>query len=541
MAINPLNLAATAKLTFADEFNTFQAWNGTSGWDTTWNYAPPQGMAPYNGEVQWYINPTYAPTASANPFSVKNGALDIKAAPAEAAIKPHIQDFQYTSGMITSFHTFSQTYGYFEMRAQLPGGQGFWPAFWLLPAEGTWPPELDIMEVLGNDPTQLYTTAHSGVPGAIKSTGDGHTVADMSAGFHTYGVDWQADKITWYFDGHQVFQTDTPAGMYKPMYMIANLAMGGGWAGSPDASTPFPAHMKIDYIHAYSAMPGGGGTTDTPVAPTPPGGSEATDGASTGGALPPGDGPTGSAGGSASDPGSVASGPPSDLPASAAWTRTFAGTPLADKLSGTPGADLIDGKAGIDTMTAGGGDDTYVVDTTRDAVVESAGGGTDTVRSLAGTYSLPAHVENGTAAGAGAQTLIGNALGNRLVAGPDGTVLKGGDGNDVIVAGGGADVLTGGAGKDTFVFKGLPSTWDHISDFVAGEDVLDLTGLAKLVGYTGTDGIADHALTLQQVSGGTLVFIDPDADKGPQLSVLVGLLDNVKASTLHPHVDYWFT
>ena len=75
----------------------------------------------------------------------------------------------------------------------------------------------------------------------------------MTTGFHTYGVDWQKDKITWYFDGAKVYETATPAGMDKPMYMLANLAVGGDWPGSPDGTTTFPATLQIDYIRAYSA------------------------------------------------------------------------------------------------------------------------------------------------------------------------------------------------------------------------------------------------------------------------------------------------
>ena len=115
--------------------------------------------------------------------------------------------------------------------------------------------------MLGKDPTTLYTSVHSQVEGAVKKSGthfytsSGIKVTDLSAGFHTYGVDWQPDTITWYLDGKKVSQAKTPADMNKPMYMIANLAVGGAWGGNADATTPFPAEMKIDYIRAYTAAP----------------------------------------------------------------------------------------------------------------------------------------------------------------------------------------------------------------------------------------------------------------------------------------------
>ncbi len=70
----------------------------------------------------------------------------------------------------------------------------------------------------------------------------------MSTAMHTYGVDWQKDKLTFYFDGQQVFQTATPADMHKPMYMLANLAVGGYWPGDPDASTSFPSMFRCGML-----------------------------------------------------------------------------------------------------------------------------------------------------------------------------------------------------------------------------------------------------------------------------------------------------
>ena len=163
------------------------------------------------------------------------------------------------------------------MRAQLPAGQGLWPAFWLLQADMSWPPEIDVMEVLGHDMTTLYTAAHTNQTGSHTSKGGTIKVPDMSAGYHTYGVDWQADYITYYFDGNQVWKTPTPSDMHEPMYMIANLAVGGYWPGMVNSTTPFPAQMKIDYIRAYAdkgvAPPSGGGGGSTPrrqVAVAPP-------------------------------------------------------------------------------------------------------------------------------------------------------------------------------------------------------------------------------------------------------------------------------
>jgi beta-glucanase (GH16 family) len=132
MAIDPTNLSATATQTFNEDFNSFNLWNGSTGLDTEPGWAQyPQYASGFsdtgNGEQQWFVQPGYAPTASADPFSAQNGVLTISANPTNPSISQYVGNQPYTSGMITTYHEFSQTYGYFEMRAELPAGQGLWP------------------------------------------------------------------------------------------------------------------------------------------------------------------------------------------------------------------------------------------------------------------------------------------------------------------------------------------------------------------------------------------------------------------------------
>src|SRR5262245_27992736 len=163
VAIDPNNLTGTAKLTFADEFDTLNLWNGSSGtWATNMPYAPENGTSlNHNGDQEWFINANYGPTDAVNPWTISNGVLSLTAAKADPSIKPYINNYEYTSGLITTSQTFSQTYGYFEMRAQLPKGAGLLPAFWLVPTSGAWPPEIDVFEVLGQDPSTIYYGVHS--------------------------------------------------------------------------------------------------------------------------------------------------------------------------------------------------------------------------------------------------------------------------------------------------------------------------------------------------------------------------------------------
>ncbi len=238
--------------TFSDEFNTLQLRNGTSGvWDPKFWWAPEKGSTlSGNGELQWYINPSYEPTASANPFSVNNGVLTIKAAAASEAIQGEINGYDYTSGILTTHSSFAQTYGYFEIRADMPDDQGVWPAFWLLPADGSWPPELDVVEMRGQDPNTIIATVHSNETGSQTSIASAVKVSDTS-GFHKYGVLWTEEEIVWYFDDAAIARADTPSDMHEPMYMLVNLAV-GGIAGTPSDGLVDGAEMKIDYIKAYS-------------------------------------------------------------------------------------------------------------------------------------------------------------------------------------------------------------------------------------------------------------------------------------------------
>jgi len=247
--------------TFSDDFNTLSLHNATTGtgtWDTKYSWAGASGCTlASNNELEWYINPDYAPTASVNPFSVSNGVLDIHAQKTPDSIKSLINNSQYTSGMLTTHSTFSQTYGYFEMRADMPSNQGAWPAFWLLPEDGSWPPELDVVEMTGQDTHTVLTTAHSDATGT--HTTQSTAVKELSTeGYHNYGVLWTQNTITWYFDDVAVSQAATPADMHGPMYMLVNLAV-GGMAGAPADGLPNGSDMKIDYIKAYSLA-------DAPVA-----------------------------------------------------------------------------------------------------------------------------------------------------------------------------------------------------------------------------------------------------------------------------------
>lgn len=245
------------KLTFDEEFNSFRPYvNGQGVWRTVFRngQGDPIDLRTLKGnrELQLYVDPSFgamglqgAPPLGLNPFRLHDGVLDIIGEPASEAMKAKLGGYGYTSGLITTQPSFAQAYGYFEMRARLPRGKGVWPAFWLLPTDLSWPPELDVMESIG-DPGKIYVTSHSKlehVPG---------TPVDIDPeGFHVFAVSWDPQQLVWYVDGREIDRQPTPPDMTKPMYLLANVAVGGNWPGSPDATTRWPARMSIDYIRAY--------------------------------------------------------------------------------------------------------------------------------------------------------------------------------------------------------------------------------------------------------------------------------------------------
>lgn len=178
-------------------------------------------------------------------LSLADGELRITASEDSGDGRP------YTSGVVASFERFEFTYGYVEIRARMPEGQGLWPAFWLASTDPTSGSEIDVVEFLGHEPQTVHLAMHyddeSGEHHEPQVTYVGE---DFTAGWHTFAVDWSPEAVVWYVDGvERARQTvGVPA---EPMYLIANLAVGGEWPGEPDETTRFPAIYAIDYIRVY--------------------------------------------------------------------------------------------------------------------------------------------------------------------------------------------------------------------------------------------------------------------------------------------------
>lgn len=211
-----------------------------------------------NNELEYYT------TRTDNAFQ-SSGSLAIK------AIKEHYTGAdnvtrEYTSARLITKNKFTATYGRFEARLKLPFGQGIWPAFWLLGNDIDsvgWPQcgEIDVMENIGKEPTIVHGTIHG--PGYSGGAGLGSSYSlpnnqRFADAFHTFAVEWEPNVVRFYCDGI-LYQTRTPADLpagktwvyNHPFFILMNVAVGGDWPGSPDASTVFPQTMLVDYVRVY--------------------------------------------------------------------------------------------------------------------------------------------------------------------------------------------------------------------------------------------------------------------------------------------------
>ena len=229
---------------FTTEF-TELAWeqNFDAALDTEiWNFETGNNGGWGNQELQYYTEDN---------VSVQDGNLVITArAESEGG-------FNYTSSRITTQDNFEFKYGRVEVRAKLPSGGGVWPAIWMLGSnfsEVGWPDsgEIDIMEYVGNQPNLIHGTLH--YPGRSGGNADGGTITvpNVETEFHTYTLEWSAERIVFLVDG-QVYHTyaNNPNSPFnQEFFLILNVAMGGTFGGEVDPAFE-ESSMEIDYIKVF--------------------------------------------------------------------------------------------------------------------------------------------------------------------------------------------------------------------------------------------------------------------------------------------------
>ncbi|WP_443748752.1 glycoside hydrolase family 16 protein [Asticcacaulis solisilvae] len=235
-------------LVWSDEFNGTGLPDSTKWSDDTFANT----YDPANGELQYYT------AARLENDQQQGGSLNITVRKEDMTGSPDYAGQHYSSARIITRNKADWQYGYFEIRAKLPCGNGTWPAIWMVGSAGSWPKdgEIDIMEELGRDPNTVYGTIHDNFNQGHNGDGTAHSIADACGSFHVYQLTWTSERIDigvdgtiydsyvnahtgydqWPFDGRQ--------------YLLLNVAMGGSWAGAVDDSA-LPRSMQVDYVRVY--------------------------------------------------------------------------------------------------------------------------------------------------------------------------------------------------------------------------------------------------------------------------------------------------
>jgi beta-glucanase (GH16 family) len=262
-----LNIPSGA-LVWSDEFNNSTGAIAPPN-PLVWSYdSGNRGFGNHELEIYCTWGSNTAPCSAVNPSAYlgTDGYLHIKAQQPSADV--------YTSARLKSQGKFSFQYGRFEVRAQVPEAQGYWPAGWLLGnnvATVGWPGcgEMDVLERV-NAATKpdwnegsihgIGFTGDSGL-GTIVNFPNGQTAAE----WHTYGMIWSVGLVAYYIDDPgRPYVTYTPSNLSglsgavwpfdagQSSFIVLNLAIGGNWPGAPSSTTPFPGEMLVDYVRVYA-------------------------------------------------------------------------------------------------------------------------------------------------------------------------------------------------------------------------------------------------------------------------------------------------
>ena len=240
----PLNMSQY-HLSFEDDFTHPDI--SAHGPGTVWI-----AHTPWNGD---FGNDVFDNPGSGSVFSVSPAGLTISAHKDSGG--------NWHGGLICSMDRigtgaqgFAQQYGYFEMDAKLPDGPGVWPAFWLVGTQRQDAvSEIDVMEYYGHARDEYHITEHYWVNGH-DVLGAWHVVTVppgfLTSRYNSFGVAVTPQNLAFYFNGQEVWRTPTPPEYKQPMYVLADLAIGGGW---PFNKLDSPQPMQIRAIRAYVQKP----------------------------------------------------------------------------------------------------------------------------------------------------------------------------------------------------------------------------------------------------------------------------------------------
>ncbi len=177
---------------------------------------------------------------------IMGGQLALRGYPVPSGQQSAFWGKPYVASMISGQPSFSQRYGYWEVRLRLTNvSQGHHFAVWLMPTDNSWPPEIDMLEVVGLDPSKYHMTSHG-------SSNDQLVWFHPSdpTGWHTLGFLWTPDRMTWYLDG-EAKKSIANYVTNKNFYFMMSWEMASNWPGNPDGTTRWPAEVAVDYVRIY--------------------------------------------------------------------------------------------------------------------------------------------------------------------------------------------------------------------------------------------------------------------------------------------------
>lgn len=245
--IEPAEPFPGARLVFADEFDgttlDTDRWNTCHWWDD-------EGCTIVtNDELEWYLP---------EQVTLADGLLHLTVEPGTVEAS-NGNTYHYVSGMVSTGPPvyldpakFAFTYGTVETRINAPAGVGHWAAVWLLAASSYHLPEIDLIEILGEDPAEMIMSFHpSEDEGERQQDRQRLSDEEFGDGWLDLRLDWYPGQLVWYVNGVELFRYEGADVPDEPMYVILNLAEGGIMPGAPTSETTFPASFLVDYVRVW--------------------------------------------------------------------------------------------------------------------------------------------------------------------------------------------------------------------------------------------------------------------------------------------------
>jgi beta-glucanase (GH16 family) len=165
-------------------------------------------------------------------------------------------DGRWVSGGVSSSYALKQTYGKYEVRFRVDGGQGVAAVLLLWPVQDHWPPEIDFFENGGETSARddMSATLHYGADNAQIQRS---VRADFTR-WHTVGVEWTPRRLVYTLDGRPwstVRGAHVPAEQMELAFQTQAGTCGDPYAPCPDSTTPPHVDMLVDWVVAYAYRP----------------------------------------------------------------------------------------------------------------------------------------------------------------------------------------------------------------------------------------------------------------------------------------------